>query len=195
MNLISKVIFSYDIRAGRFGQSSSFESIDELKQVIQEAQYQKPYNLSVKRTIQIIDTDIKPKESDFGSVFFPTLINPTVRVEIPAETISFSVADKLLYPKDVRKILNQKYGSVLNFDEKKLDENKPIRSFYVQEEHEDSALGYNEHIVRNVYYSQLSPKDIVVNDKLEQIWPEKTKTAPESLNKILAKTKEEVKQR
>ena len=97
-------------------------------------------------------------------------------------------------PEHYPALTREQFSKFLRYVEK-LDENKPIRSFYVQEEHEDSALGYNGHIVRNVYYSQLSPKDIVVNDKLEQIWPEKIKTAPKSLNEILAKTKEEIKQR
>lgn len=199
MNLISKVIFSYDIRAGHFGQSSSFESIDELKQVVQEAEYQKPYNLSVKRTIQIIDTDVKVRDEpkmafNVGQEFK----NPPVICEIPAESVVFCVADKLLYPRDVHKILVEKYGRTFNFDETKMDADKPVK-FGMSD---SNVFGLNpvqkattQYTLHHVHCSPLTQKDIVVNDKLEQIWPEKTKTAPKSLNEILAKTKEEIKQR
>ena len=193
MNLMSKVIFSYHIRAGRFGESSSFYVVDEVKNSIKNDRYQQPFSLQIKRTVEIVDTDIKPKESDFGTSFFPTLKDPTVVAEIPTDDKTFTIADKLTYPKDVSKYLIQKYGDVLDFDETKFKPDVPV-SFKGIEESQRIGLPNPEtrmpttYIFRHVVCTPLNEKAIVLDTNLNQIWPEKTKEMSPELSDILNKT-------
>lgn len=187
MNLMSKVVFSYTINAGRARENATFNTFDELKRVIKNARYMKPYALRIARDIQIIDMDIK-------SVEYPRLVmschkfeDPTVRAEIPGEHIDLVVSDKIYYASDIRKLLVEKYNSVLDFNKMSHDEGRPIKFFSVFPK---IGPGLPVHTVKSVHCAYLTPYDIVVDENFNQIYPEKTGAVPNSLTELLAKQKE-----
>ena len=187
MNLMSKVVFSYTINAGTVRENATFKTFDELKQIIKNARYKKPYGLRIARDVQIIDMDIRPVE-------YPRLVmschefkDPTVRAEISGERIDLVVSDKLYYASDIRKLLFEKYNSVLDFNKMSHDEGRPIKFFSVIPK---MGSGMYTHTVKSVHCAYLTPNDIVVDEKMNQIYPEKTGVAPNSLTELLAKQKE-----
>ena len=210
MNLVSQVIFTYHINDPHtgIGETSTFNTIDELKNVIKAGKdyFKTPYNLTVERSVQIMDQEA-PKDK-FGDVlhFSISKIHP---VTLGGEKINLIVADTLMYPKDVREILTKQYGTILDFDKiQKWDEIQPVYFGTVNKETKlglrkntrlgmnsidlsDSAVGnptrYNLYRVNCRY---LNNKDIVVDEHLNQIWPEKTDKMLVSLVELLSKTKE-----
>jgi len=176
------MIFSYIINADTRGEARAFGSIKELRDCIKEANFLTPYTLKIfafSKDEEVLD-------------------NP----------LSFLVADKLLYPKDLRQILNAKYGSVLNLENYKLDEQLPIKCYSVSER---ETIGINKqntsaksgdpktkvpffvdthYILQKVHCEQVKPDDIIVNEKLYQIWPKDTGRVPYQLTNLLAQQKE-----
>lgn len=194
MNLVSKVIFGYNINIGRFSETSNFESLDELKKYLKTTQYEKPYNLKISRDIQIIDTDIKPVKYPRLAFSVNNFPDPSIRAEIAGERLDLIVSDKLYYPEDIRKILLKKYKSHCNFDSVPHDEGRPIRFFEVIN-HQLIGMPmpkFNDgrYILRSVRCFPLMDKDIVVDENFNQIWPKKTGKMPDELTSLMAKTKE-----
>jgi len=184
MNLISKVVFEYNIIAGRVKETSSFQEFEELKQIIKNATYQKPFNLHVSRNIQIIDNDLKPIEERVFWFVNPEFTDRSIRAEIKGEHLNFIVMDKLLFPNELRKNLAEKYKDIENLNWPTRFEYEPVKNFKITEKLRD------EKIVRLLYFSRLTSGDIVVDKNLNQIWPEKTGKAPSALAQLLSKTQE-----
>ena len=178
MSLELSAVFSYTIsdHKNRIGETSDFNNVNDLKTVIQNGRdyFQMPYKLNVTRAIKIIDPD-SPNENKSGiiteSFVFPHPIT------LKCEGFDFIVSDKLTYPRDVRKILHERYGSTLNFDAIKWDENKPVFLDGVVENKECNTL--------NIACYYLSNKHIVINKNLNQIYPVKTYKKPNVLKKLL----------
>ena len=186
MHLVSKVIFTYSIHTNLAGLGDSFNTLQELKNIIKSAEYTTPFQINIQRQINIHDTDAgksgwyNNKES-----------------KIMGEHVNIIVADKLLYPNDVRTMLMEKYGSLLNFDNCIGTEVKPVFFGGVSKQEKyglrDSKTGMPTHYtLRSVYCRYLNDQDIVMNKKMEQIWPAKTGIMPLELSQLLAKKKEKI---
>lgn len=196
------VIFTYDIRDRNThtGESSSFNTIDDLKLVIQNGldYYKMPYTLNVTRAVQIVDTDLPNKnENDIISMSY---VQPHPHI-LARDGFDFIVADKLIYPKDVRTILKNKYGNTIDFDtNRKWDEKQPVFLDGVIENTRyglrDSNTGApTQYTIRSVVCYPLTDKHIVINKNLSQIYPEKTGKIPTVLTELLSKNAIEIIQR
>ena len=204
MHLVSQVVFNYGLydNTTRIGEECSFNTLEELKLAIQNGKdyYKTPYKLNVSRTVQIIDTDNTTNR--FGITTTPVILGK--------ENVSLIVADKLMYPNDVRMMLMEKYGSLLNLNDCIGNEVKPVFFGGVNKETKvglrkstrlginninlnDSSVGnptrYNLYHV-NCHY--LNNKDIVMNTNMKQIWPINTGIMPLELSQLLAKKKEKI---
>ena len=188
------VILTYDIhdKITHMGESSSFNTIDDLKLVIKNARdyFNMPYKLNVTRAVQILHTDL-PKEDKSGIIeMSPAQPHPHI---LKREGFDFIVSDKLTYPRDVRETLIKKYGSTLGFDnERKWDENKPVFMDGIIENTRyglrDSKTGApTQYTMRDVVCYPLTDKHIVMDGNLNQIWPEKTGKTPTVLTELLMK--------
>ena len=199
MHLVSQVIFNYaiDRKIGtRYGELST---IAELKDVISKTFHDQMMRVVVERVVQIIDTDdvVYPD----GISRFHTLKNKQSQqyktVVVGQEQFKFYVVDKIMYPRDVRKILNEKYGGTLDFDAKKLNEEQPICDFHVSERTQyglrnPKTGAPTEYTLRSVYCCTADEGTIFVDRDLNQIWPQATKQPPKLLIELLSKTKEEI---
>ena len=202
MHLLSQVVFEYNIHGNVCAQSlnekeknSSFKTIEELKGVIKNNNSFVPYVLDITRSVQVIDTDTVEYMSQAPFVITAA---PTV---LGCEGIRMIVSNKLTYPQDVRNILNQQYGSTLDFDvNKQWHESTPVyfsgvnerKQYGLRNSKTDAPSSYTLYFVK---CRPLGSKDIVVDDNLNQIWSQKTNAAPKELIALLAKTKEEIYQR
>lgn len=199
MHLVSKVIFTYIIHDNNGGIGDSFNTLQELKNIIKSAEYTTPFQINIQRQINIHDTDAgksgwyNNKES-----------------KIMGEHVNIIVADKLLYPNDVRTMLMEKYGSLLNFDncistdvkpvlfsgvdkETKFGLRKNMRSGMNSIDLSDSAIGNpTKYNLYHVHCRYLDNKDIVMNKNMEQIWPAKTGVMPLELSQLLARKTEKI---
>lgn len=209
MHLVSQVIFNYAIDRKIGTHSGELSTIAELKDVISKTFHDQMMRVAVERVVQIIDTDdvVYPE----GVSRFHTLKNKQSQqyktVVVGQEQFKFYVVDKIMYPRDVRKILNEKYGGTLDFDAKKLNEEQPICDFHVSERTQyglrtsnptanhlsDSFIGNpTMYTLRSVYCCTADEGTIFVDRDLNQIWPQATKQPPKPLIELLSKTKEEI---
>lgn len=186
-----KIIFTYNLSKEWFGEAGSVQTITEFKDLIKQKSDFVPYTAKIQRNI-VKDLQKNTPENELFNPFN----NDELKVGdfITTDNMSFMVKDKLLYPKDVRSILKEKYGNTLDFD-KNIDENTPVAYFYVTESERiglrDALTGRpTSYTFRGVSYSLLTPKDIVVDTNLNQIWPVKTGKMPDALVKIFSKQKE-----
>ena len=201
MHLVSQVVFNYKIDRSFGTHFGEFLTITELKDAIKRFSNEMAC-VVVERVVQIMDTDeiIYPE----GVSRFYTLKNKQSQqyktIVVGQEQFKFYVVNKILYPRDVSKILNEKYGSTLDFDENKFNEKQPICKFYVSERKQyglrDSKTGApTQYVLRSVHCCT-ADKDgidgVFVDRDLNQIWPQATKQPPELLIELLSKTKEEI---
>jgi len=190
MNLTSKVIFIYHIKAGRFGQSSAFESIDELRQVIKEAEYQKPFELSVSRHVQkYYPVSVPPKIA----TEWQALDYMLTKEENTTDELNFIVVDKVLYAPIIREILIKEYGNTLNF--KSISNAKPVILYGVKSFEKPVFSGDKGEPVKRVKaieadYRYVKDDETIIDENLNQVWPEKTDKVPPALVQLLSKTKE-----
>ena len=184
MNLMSKVVFEYNIVAGRISETASFKDLDELKQIIKGAPYQKPFTLHILRNVKIIDNDLRLVEKRIPWFVDPEHKDASIRAEIECEHLDLIVMDKLIYPDELRKNVAKKYANITGLDFPTRFEREPVKNFQIVEKYKGEKLS------RFLYFSPLMPRDIVVDANLKQIWPEKTDVAPSALTNLLAKTKE-----
>lgn len=190
MNLTAKVVFIYHIQAGRFGQLSAFESIDELRQIVKETEYKRPFDLSISRNIQkFYPYEMKSKVG----WKWQGLKNMPGEKETITDKINFVVLDRILYPQEIRDALIKKYGGVLNFQP--TDETKPVLFYGVKSFKKPVFSGLKGEPVKHVNvfevdYRCAQDNEIIVDSNLNQIWPEKTSKAPETLTQLLSRTRE-----
>jgi hypothetical protein len=184
MNFTSKVIFEYDIFAGRVKETALFKDLDELKQIIKGASYQKPFTVRVSRSVQIIDNRFKRDNQQQFWFVDPEYTNPSIRAEFECEHIDFMVMDKLIMPNELRKNVATKYKNITNLDLVTRFEYEPVKNFKIVEKLKDDKIS------RLLFFNPLMPRDIVVDEKMNQIWPQKTGTTPKALTEMLARNKE-----
>lgn len=196
------VIFTYDIRDKNIhmGESSSFNTTDDLKLAIRNGRdyFQMPYKLNITRTVQIVDTDLQ-KENGHG-IIGVSYDQPHPHV-LKRDGFDFIVSDKLIYPRDVRMILQKKYNSTIDFDtNRKWDEKQPVFLDGIIENHRyglrDSRTGApTQYTMRSVVCYPLTDKHIVMDSNLNQIYPEQTGKMPTVLTELLSKNAIEIIQR
>lgn len=199
MHLVSQVVFNYAIDRKIGTHYGELSTIAELKDVISKTFNDQMMRMVVERVVQIIDTDdvVYPD----GISRFYTLKNKQSQqyktFVVGQEQFKFYVVDKIMYPRDVRKILKQKYGSVLDLDSQNLDAKLPVCDFYVSEQKQyglrnPKTGAPTEYTLRSVYCYTADEGTIFVDKDLNQIWPIKTGQAPKALTDLLAKNKEKV---
>ena len=121
MNLESKVIFTCKIYQKTSMYEATFlrkfKTLEELKDIIKENCISEiPYSLDITRSIIVFDHDVKSKWID------DKFIN------VADEKLTFIVADKLMYPRDIREYSIKKYGGVFNnFEQSVKDEKLPMK--------------------------------------------------------------------
>ena len=197
MHLVSQVVFNYDIGNGFFHNTGNFSGIKELQNAVNEYYTRNDLqSLCVWRIVQIVDMD-KPEHSEFRFLTGTQHAKNYKTTEIDRDVLSMHICSKIMYPRDVRKILIKKYGNVLDFDSENLDEKQPICDFYVSEREQyglrDSKTGApTKQTIKSVCYRRAEPNEIIVDKKLNQIWPTKTKQPPKELVDLLARNKEKV---
>lgn len=194
MHLVSEVVFSYRITNGNFfSTGDDFSNLQELKDAIDKnAHAEVPMTVRVGRTVKIMDTDSPiPYASSTRNLFHK---DKFTTVKFDDEHFDFIVADKIIYPYDVRVLLKEKYGSVLDLESKKLNNNIPVLYSGVTTEHQyglkDDKGRPTMIALHHVHCRNLTDKDIVVDKNLCQIWPSKSKKPLLALEKFLHKTKE-----
>lgn len=198
MHLVLQVIFDYTIGKGFY--DGTFTGITELRNAIKQNCKDAHTPLTVTRTVQIIDTDNTTNR--FGITTTPVILGK--------ENVSLIVADKLMYPNDVRMMLMEKYGSLLNLNNCIGNEVKPVFFGGVNKEtklglRKNTRLGINNINLNdssvgnptryNLYHVNcryLNNKDIVINTNMKQIWPINTGIMPLELSQLLAKKKEKI---
>ena len=184
MNLVSKVVFDYEINAGRIRESSICDDTKELKNVILRSEYKMPFSVRINRVVQIIDTDVPDIERPPLIIGGHEFENPSLRAEIEAEYANFIVADKLKYLEEIRKDIGKKFKNVSNLYNMTVFEATPVKSFWLTQKKDSFEPAYDFH------FRPLMQNDIVVNKQLQQIWPTKTNQMPKRLVELLSKTKE-----
>lgn len=199
MNFVLHVIFEYDLKdhITASGEHTSFKTLSELKNEIKNGKdyYKMPYELRVLRTVQVVDKMPTNMNNLFGiKTISPAQYKPVV---IGQQEVNLIVADKLMYPNDVRTMLMEKYGSLLNFDNCIGTEVKPVFFGGVSKQEQyglrDSKTGApTTYTLRTVNCRYLNDQDIVMNTNFEQIWPIKSHNIPHALAELLARKTERV---
>ena len=163
MNLESQVVFKCNIH-NVFTFSHEFKNLDELRTIIQgQCVSETPYSIDIVRHVIVFNRD----EKNNGVIYSPNGVN------VADEKLNLVVANKLIYPKDVRKILKKKYNSTLDMDTQKLDKKIPVKRFNVSEQNMTGMVvnGMETHYTfYNFHCEQLQPNDIVIDRYLNQIW-------------------------
>ena len=192
MHLVSQVVFNYEIHHKIGTHMNEFSTITELKDVIDKTFSDKTLRVVVERAVQIIDTDniVYPRVRCLQSQQYKSIV-------VGQEQFTFYVVDKIMYPNDVRKILNEKYGSTLDFDEKNLDKKQPICDFHVSERTQyglrnPKTGAPTQYTLRSVHCCTAGKDGILVDRDLNQIWPVATNKPPKELVDLLARNKEQV---
>jgi len=196
MNLVQRVVFTYDIGNYMFNQSGIFSTIDELKKCIASIDCTKPHALSVERKIQTIDTDVKTEESADAEIFGISPRDSSVKAEISTNKLYFTVVDKLWFKDDVRKALKKEYGKTFDLNKLVPNNNIPVTSFYVIEESHTGMVvkGHSTHYtLHHLHCTPATKRDIIVNKNLEQLWPQHG-GVPTVLTDLLLQTKANIKE-
>lgn len=131
------------------------------------------------------------RKRETGKNLSPCIIEPEGRV---IKTFTFFVANKLQTATDIRAYLMEKYGSVFDFyplgDAKQHAVLKNVydnETFRLRNEETGAPIYLS---TKQVDWQYLVYPDIVVNNKMEQLWPKATKTVPvEIQNFFWVKTK------
>ena len=198
MAYFSQVILEYDFNDAFLGSLASygnFTTLAELQKLIKKVECPKPYSLDINRTFQIIDT--QPKEKSRSRYVDQNDEKQKVVVS-KKETIKLIVADCLMYPYDVRHILHSQYGGTLNFDTgSKWDENTPICELRVIEQQKtglrDPKTGAPTYYkLQYVVCRQPNKNEIIVDENLNQLWPNSTHDVPATLVELIKRPKEKI---
>ncbi|MBP5485905.1 MAG: hypothetical protein J6Y07_04340 [Alphaproteobacteria bacterium] len=196
MKLKIVVEFSFVDQVHWLKPTKQITKIGDLKKYVAEnAQYtaETPVEIEVCRTLKLIDLDRYVKDMSKQEQLKYSLSKGSVIDGHPVEHMldggKFKfIMPKLIYPDDVRNYLLREYDSTLNF--KPESELTPV-IFNVDEEY---SLRKNGEPIYSVSWRPLSRQDIVVDNKLHQIWPtnEDLWETPVELIQLLKKTNEKV---
>lgn len=133
---------------------------------------------------------------DYYNVYVTCKVSDGISPERITDELFFHVAVKLLYPNDIRKILKDNYGNVLDFERRCADDNVPMWFDGVRQESipmiDESGRPYSRFEYRFCGW-HLNQKDIVTDKNLHQIWPVKTNEYPTRLVELLNKSNEKIK--
>ena len=197
MHLVSEVIFDYSIREtdSMFARGDKFKTLQELQKAIKDADTQNPLTVRITRTVKIMDTD--DVIAEHLNPAWPLPLDKYRTVKFDGEHLEFIVADKLIYPYEVRNLLKQEYGGVLDLESKKLNDRVPVLYSGVTE-HSQYGLKDDQgrptiQRFRYVKCRNLTDRDIVLNKQFQQIWPLHTTSA--ALQHFLSRTIETVHQK
>ena len=158
--------------------------VDDLQKIIAE---RKPNDVQYRVTVRcencVVDMDKTFEKIPLRDQHKYIDGHPIIATETD-ETFEF-IMPKILYPNDIKKYLLEHYGSTLNFKPDESMNNTPM-TFSV---HNQSAVGLRSFATgapsiikwKTVSYRSLSDKDIVVDENMNQIWPEKTGKLPVGL--------------
>lgn len=199
MHLVSEVIFDYSIREtdSMFARGDKFKTLQELQKAIKDADTQNPLTVRITRTVKIMDTD--DVIAEHLNPAWPLPLDKYRTVKFDGEHLEFIVADKLTFPDEVRNLLKQEYGGVLDLESKKLNDRVPVLYSGVTE-HRQYGLKDDQgrptiQTLRYVNCRNLTDKDIVLDKNLCPVWPIKSKKPSLALERFLHKTKEIVHQK
>lgn len=199
MHLVSEVVFNYSIRAidNLASRGGQLKNMKELQKIIKEIDTQNPFTVRVTRTVKIMDTD--DIVAEHLNPMFPLPLDIYRTVKFDGEHFTFIVADKLIYPYEVRNLLKQEYGTVLDLEDKRLNNDVPVLYSGVTE-HSQYGLKDKQgrstiQTLRYVNCRNLTDKDIVLDKNLCPVWPIKSKKPSLALERFLHKTKEIVHQK
>lgn len=201
MHLVSQVVFNYDIKISLFHKTGNFSGINELQNAVNEYYTNNDFqSLRIWRTVQIIDKDEPIRPAGMSAFKFYTdkqSVKQYKTIELDKEVLSMHICQKIMYPRDIRKILKQRYGSVLDLDSQNLDAKLPVCDFYVSEQKQyglrnPKTGAPTEHVLRHVCCRRANSNDLIVDKNLNQIWPTKTKQPPKELLEFLARNTEKV---
>lgn len=186
MDSAFRTIFTYSIddKTTATGETSSFKTVDELKTIIKNGKdyYKKPYNLMVEYTIQKIPGECQ---------------SPIV---LKNKQLNMLVCDgsKMMYAKDIRKKLFEKYLTSFDFDSEQKWSDTQLMCFggvikYKNYKFSSTGIPIPYETWYNVIYKPVDENTIIVDDNLNQIWPKKTGKIPTALKQLLSKGKEKTK--
>ncbi|MBO7643146.1 MAG: hypothetical protein J6S74_03390 [Alphaproteobacteria bacterium] len=199
MHLVSEVIFDYSIREtdSMFARGDKFKTLQELQKAIKDADTQKPLTVHITRTVKIMDTD--DVIAEHLNPAWPLPLDKYRTVKFDGEHFIFIVADKLIYPYEVRNLLKQEYGDVLDLENKRLNDDVPVLYSGVTE-HRQYGLKDEQgrptiQTLRYVNCRNLTDKDIVLDKNFCPVWPIKSKKPSLALERFLHRTKEIVHQK
>lgn len=134
--------------------------------------------------------------SNYYSIYVKCKVNDGISPELITDELHLYVATKLLYPDDIRKILIDNYGNVLDFEHHKYNDNEPIWFNGIQTQAIE-RIDENGHFFTKIvhFFSgwRLTQKDIVTDKNLHQIWPTETGQYPTPLVELLSRTGEKIK--
>ena len=199
MNLVFEVVFNCTITPAQsgdfFNSKQETPSLKDLRAAVKSVKSKLPFTVYVERKVNIIDKD-EPIPKELYTLASRIGGTDEYRTVHHDEHFSFIVADKLLYPNDVRKILKKQYGSTLDLDRQRLTEETPVLYSGVVQNHrvglKDKNGNPTTYTLKWVLCRNLHNTDIVLDRNLCQIWPDKTKEVPSELLEIFAKIKENV---
>ena len=172
-------------------------SIDDLQKYILEhgpKNFGMPYVVTVKCKNNVVDTDKTCEKIPLLRQHDYINNHPIISTE---DDCKFDIImPKLIYANDVKEHLIKTYGTLGKFDPKKFDPKTPV--FLDVFEHTGTGLrnsktGAPTHMKwYTVNCKPLSKKDVVVDERLNQIWPAKTNKPPVGLVELLNKQTEKV---
>lgn len=200
MNLVYEVIFNCKITPAQSGDfffypKQDVPSLKDLLAAVKSVKSKLPFTVYVERKVNVIDKD-EPIPKELYTLASRIGGTDEYRTVHHNEHFNFIVADKLIYPHDVRKLLKKQYGSTLDLDKQRLTEDTPVLYSGIVQKHQVGLKDKNgnptTYTLKWVLCRNLHNQDIVVDRKLHQIWPDKTKEVPSELLEIFAKIKENV---
>ena len=193
MKIEPKVVFNIKyIEPDHYGHEENIKTIQDLKNFIycQRLGDVVSYALNVSREVYFYaQTDEKQQHHVLTSYHGGK--------NIITDNFKFIVADKLTYFGDLQKYLlkNSSSNNCQNVELKNFvwfDAKKPI--FFTGAHEYNCNLVYGSPSVENrpLVCRPLTEKDIVLDKKLQQIFPKKTGKIPEQLVQLLSKTTEKI---
>lgn len=178
MKLTVTVKFSVQEDLGVIAPETPFKTIEELRNYVSSQQEELMYSLTVNRSCIVFDAASHPSTRQ--------------QLNLPTEKFRFFVSNKLLYLRDVKRYL-QKDSTLKTLNIQVADKIKQDTPVLFRElayyPYSDSPKKKREN---RFDVRPLTEQDVVVDKKLNQIWPEKTGKLPVGLVELLAKQTEKV---
>ena len=186
MNLKIKTRFYVTDHTNMFRE---INSIADLKTIIQNYDLELPRIVKLECCANVIKTDEKDSINNLVQSF-ESLIAPRGQT---IATLSFIVANKIPCVTDIRKYLKKQYGETFDFRPDIGANKKPAILDFV---HEDSCTGLTDsktgrethYTLHSVQWHYLTPEEMIVNNKMKQIWPQAKNTIPMAIQNFFKTT-------